>query len=109
MITATELLEFLVKAQTVSGVGATFRKVDGGYTITLYCDWYDDGHYSRKTVFIDNKGNSTWDAWDYDFGTMDGILDEMVGREKQKEIKEQKRQELIARLTDEEKDLLGVK
>jgi hypothetical protein len=109
MITATELLDFLIKAQRVSTGGASFRQVDGGYNITLHCDWRDDGHYCRQTVFIDNKGNSTWDCGDYDFGTMDGILDEMIEREHQKEIKEQKRQELIARLTDEEKELLGVK
>jgi len=109
MITATELLNFLTKAQRVSTGGASFRQNDEGYTIVLHCDWHDDGHYSRQTVFIDNKGNSTWEKGDYDFGTMDGILDEMVEREHQKEIKEQKRQELIARLTDEEKELLGVK
>ena len=40
---------------------------------------------------------------------MSGVLDDMIEEQKQKEIKEQKRQELIARLTDEEKDLLGVK
>jgi len=109
MITATELLDFLTKAQKVSGAGAAFRQVDGGYYITLYCDWYGDNIYSRKTTFIDNKGNSTWDTGDYDFGTMSGVLDDMIERELQKEIKEQKRQELIARLTDEEKELLGVK
>ena len=109
MITATELLDFLTKAQRVSTVGATFRKNDEGYTIALCCDWHDDGHYSRQTVFIDNEGNSSWDKGNYEFYTMNNILDEMVERELQKEIKEQKRQELIARLTDEEKELLGVK
>ena len=109
MITTTELLDFLCKAQKLSPSGATFRQTDEGYKITLYCDWYDDGMYHKQSVFIDNKGNSTWDTGDYDFGTMSGILDEMVEREKQKKIKEQKRQELIARLTDEEKELLGVK
>ena len=109
MITATELLEFLTKAQKVSGAGATFRQVDGGYYITLYCDWYDTNDYGKQTVFINNENESTWDKSDFDFYTMNNILDEMVEREKQKEIKEQKRQELIARLTDEEKELLGVK
>ena len=109
MITATELLDFLTKAQTVSGVGATFLQNDEGYYITLSCDWYDDNIYSKQTVFIDNEGNSSWDKGNYEFYTMNNILDEMIEREKQKEIKEQKRQELIARLTDEEKELLGVK
>jgi len=37
------------------------------------------------------------------------VLDEKLEEQKQKEIKEQKRQELIARLTDEEKELLNLK
>lgn len=109
MITATELLEFLIKAQTVSAVGATFRKLERGYSITLYCDWHDNNDYYEQTIFIDNEGHSTWNDGDYHFETMNSILDEMIEREKQKEIKAQKRQELIARLTDEEKELLGVK
>jgi hypothetical protein len=108
MITATELLDFLCKAQQVSGVGATFRQVDGGYYITLYCDWYDDNNYSKQTVFIDNEGNTTWNNSDFDFYTMNTILDEMVEKQKQEEINAQKRQELIARLTDEEKELLNL-
>ena len=109
MITATELLDFLTKAQTVSGAGATFRQNDDGYYITLYCDWYGDNNYSKQTVFITNEGESTWEKGDYDFEIMNKILNELVEKQKQEEIKAQKRQELIARLTDEEKELLGVK
>jgi hypothetical protein len=109
MITATELLDFLTKAQRVSGVGATFLQNDEGYYITLYCDWHDDAIYSKQNVFINNENESTWEKGDYDFDTMNNILDEMIEREKQKEIKAQKRKELIARLTDEEKELLNLK
>ena len=110
MITATELLNFLCKAQQLSACGAVFRQNDEGYKITLYCDWHDDGNNYQQSIFIDNEGRSDWgNGGDYDFYTMDRILDEMLELQKQKEIKEQKRQELIARLTDEEKDLLGVK
>ena len=109
MITATELLDFLTKAQRVSTVGAIFRKNDEGYTIALCCDWHDDANYSRQTVFITNEGESTWNIGDYEFHTMDSILDEKLEERRQKEIKAQKRKELIARLTDEEKELLGVK
>ena len=108
MITATELLDFLTKAQRVSGVGATFRQEDGGYYISLYCDWYGDDNYSRQSVFINNENESTWEKGDYEFDTMNNILDEMVEKQKQEEIKAQKRQELIARLTDEEKELLNL-
>ena len=110
MVETTELLNFLCKAQQLSVCGAVFRQTDEGYKITLYCDWYDDGNNYHKNIFIDNEGESTWDnGGDYDFYTMDRILDEMLELQKQKEIKAQKRQELIARLTDEEKELLGVK
>ena len=110
MIETTELLNFLTKAQQLSACGAVFRQTDEGYKITLYCDWCDDGNNYKQSIFIDNEGRSDWgNGGDYDFYTMDRILDEMIELQKQKEIKEQKRKELIARLTDEEKDLLGVK
>ena len=110
MITTTELLDFLTKAQQVSACGAVFRQTDEGYKITLYRDWYDDGNNYKQSIFIDNEGESTWNnGEDYDFYTMNDILDAMLEEQKQKEIKAQKRKELIARLSDEEKDLLGVK
>ncbi len=37
------------------------------------------------------------------------ILDEQLEEKRQEEIKAEKRKELIARLTDEERELLGVK
>lgn len=109
MVETTELLNFLCKAQKLSILDVTFIQTDEGYKITLRDDWRDDNHWSNKTVFIDNEGESDWQAADYDFYTMDSILDEKLEEQKQKEIKEQKRKELIARLTDEEKELLGVK
>ena len=109
MITATELLNFLCKAQKLGILEVTFRQTDEGYSITMRDDWYDDGEWSNNTVFITNEGESNWYKSDYDFDTMNSILDEKLEEQKQKEIKAQKRKELIARLTDEEKELLGVK
>ena len=110
MIETTELLNFLTKAQKVSACGAIFHQTDEGYKITLYLDWHDDGNNYKQSIFIDNEGESTWkNGGDYDFYTMDNILDEMIVKQQEKEIKAQKRKELIARLTDEEKELLGVK
>ena len=54
-------------------------------------------------------GLSNWTVGDYEFYTMNSVLDELVQRKEEKEIKRQKRQELLSRLTDEEKELLGVK
>ena len=109
MITATELLNFLCKTQKLSILDITFTQNDEGYYIILRDDWHDDNQWSNKTLFITNEGESTWDRGDYEFHTMNSILDEKLEERRQKEIKAQKRKELIARLTDEEKDLLGVK
>ena len=108
MITTTELLEFLTKAQKLSILDITFRKTDEGYKITLRDDWHDDGKWYNQTVFITNEGESTWEKGDYDFYSMDRILDEKLELQTQKEIKEQKRKELIDSLTPEQKELLGV-
>ena len=109
MITTTELLNFLCKAQQLSACGAVFRQNDEGYKITLYCDWHDDGNNYKQSIFIDNEGESTWNnGGDYDFYSMDCILDDMLELQKQKEIKAQKRKELIESLTPEQRELLGV-
>jgi hypothetical protein len=112
MITATELLEFLCKAQKLS-IHVTFRQTDEGYGITLRDDWHDDGKWHPQGVFITNEGESTWDnvingVQFYEFHTMNNILDEKLEERKQKEIKAQKRKELIESLTPEQRELLGV-
>ena len=108
MITATELLEFLCKAQKLCITDVTFRQTDEGYKITLRDDWNGDGRWSDKAVFITNEGESPWTGGEYEFYTMSGILDEMLEEQAQREIKARKRQELIERLTDEEKELLNL-
>lgn len=108
MITTTELLNFLCKAQKLSILDITFQQVDEGYKITLRDDWHDDSNWYNKTVFITNEGESTWNIGDYEFHTMDSILDDKLEERKQKEIKAQKRKELIESLTPEQRELLGV-
>ena len=108
MITTTELLNFLCKAQKLSSL-TTFRQTDEGYEITLRTVLNGDSHWSDTIVFITNEGKSNWDSGgDYDFYTMDNILNEMLEEERQKEIKVQKRKELIESLTPEQRELLGV-
>ena len=108
MITVTELLDFLTKAQKLSPSGATFRQMDGGYKITLYLDWHGNNDWYNQSILISNEGESSWNDADYDFYTMDRILDEKLEEQKQKEIKAQKRKELIESLTPEQRELLGV-
>lgn len=114
MITTTELLNFLTKAQKLSITDITFRQTDEGYAIILRDDWYDDNDWHNQGVFITNEGESGWDnvmkgTQFYGFDTMNRILDEKLEEQKEKEIKAQKRKELLARLSDEEKELLGLK
>jgi hypothetical protein len=108
MIKATELLEFLSKAQQLSPYTQIDKK-DEGYKITMCCDWHDSNHFNDQSIFITYEGESHWTSGgDYDFHTMDGILDDLLARKAEREAKEGKRRALIARLTDEEKELLGV-
>lgn len=108
MITTIELLDFFVKAKKLS-IQPDISQIEDGYYINLYYDWYDSNDWRVQTVFINNEGTSDWTEGDYHFDTMNEILDEKLEEQKQKEIKAQKRKNLIARLSDEEKELLGVK
>ena len=108
-ITTTELLDFLVKANKVS-LDVTFKKENGEYAIGIYHNWDDNHDFYTQTTYITEEGESTWNEnSDYEFHTMNSVLDERVKREEEREMKRQKRQELLSRLTDEEKELLGVK
>ena len=111
-ITTTRLLDFLVKAHKVSTyVNVTERFWQGKelYEIAIHCDWDDDGDFYTHTTSITKDGLSTWQCSDYEFFTMDSLLDGRVQRLEERELKRQKREELLSRLTDEEKELLGVK
>ena len=107
-ITTTRLLDFLVKAHKVSSHVNVF-KVTGGYKISVLADWYSNDHFDNQSTFVTNDGTNEYNS-DYScFFSMDGQLYDLIEIEKEREIKRQKRQELLSRLTDEEKELLGVK
>ena len=111
-ITTTRLLDFLAKADKVSSeVRITERFWQGRelYEIAIHCDWDDNGDFYTHTTSITKEGLSTWQNSDYEFFTMDSVLDGLVQKVEERELKRQKRQELLSRLTDEEKELLGVK
>ena len=108
MIETTDLLGFLCKAQKLHIINVTFQQMDEGYEITLGYNWHDDNHWYNKTVFITNEGESTWYNGDYEFHTMNNILDEKLNQQTEKEIKARKRKELIESLTPEQRELLGM-
>jgi hypothetical protein len=106
-ILATDILTLLSKAERL-GANYDIKQQDDGFEIQIYYVWHKDDYY-RRSVFITNENEGTWDKGDYPFDAMMDVLDEELEEQKQKEIKAQKRKELIARLTDEEKELLDLK
>jgi hypothetical protein len=105
-IQATELLQLFAKANKI---GATYdiKQKDDGFEIKIYYTWFEDDYYHQE-VFITNENESTWDKGECSFDAMMSILDQELEEQLQKEIKAQKRQELIARLTPEERELLNL-
>ena len=102
-IQTTELLQLLTKATKLDMSYKVCEDEDGDYVISIGDVCYDD------VVVITQSGASTWDKGSYNFETMMSVFDSELDEQEQERIKEEKRKELIARLTDEEKELLGVK
>ena len=115
-ITTTQLLEFLEKAQKVSShvtVNKVSKYIDGEYVdyfyeISVNSDWDENNHFYTQNTSITTEGKSNPFDADYEFYKMNSMLDYLVEKEEEREMKRKKRQELLSRLTDEEKELLGV-
>ena len=82
--------------------------MDAGYEISVLADWYNDDHFTEQSTFITDDGISKYKYGYEDFYTMDSDLNDLVKEEEEREMKRKKREELLSRLTDEEKELLGV-
>ena len=106
-IKATELLKLFTKAKQLDLSVEVREDKDGDYQIRIYEMFRPEG-FDEK-VLITQKGETNWEKVCYSFDTMMDLLDDKLEEQKQKELKAQKRQELIARLTDEEKELLNLK
>ena len=106
-IKATELLKLFSKAKQLDLSVEVREDKDGDYVIRIF-EMFRPENFDENVV-ITQKGESDWNKGDYSFDFMMDVLDGALEEKRQEKIKEQKRQELLARLTDEEKDLLGVK
>ncbi len=106
-IKTTELLKLFAKADKLQLNVVVREDKDGDYVVRIYEMFRQEG-FDEKVV-ITQKAESDWNKGCYSFDTMMDILDEMLEDKRQEEIKAEKRKELIARLTDEERELLGVK
>ena len=100
-VTTVDLLDFIAKAQGISP-DVKVEKVFGGYGISIYCNWLDDDDFWTKFAFISDKGKSA------EFYEFLAELDYQVKLKEEKVNNRQRRQEVLSRLSDEEKELLGV-
>ena len=109
-VTTTELLSFFANADKVaSHVTVVDARIERGYKIVVHCDWDSDGDVYPRSTFITDDGEYL-DKYGYqEFNVMYGELDFLAKEHDERELKKLKRQRLIDSLTDEEKELLGVK
>jgi hypothetical protein len=109
-ITATQILEMLEKARRLGINYEVYEDPDyNSYFIEFVVTWYADeyGGCSYEKVFVskDNvsDGYGGWDVFNWN-----RMLNEKLKQKEQKELKEEKRKALIARLTPEERELLEI-
>jgi hypothetical protein len=105
MITATQILNFLTKAEKL-GISTDFVQNDEGYKINLYYDWQGNKDYYYKMVFIKNDNTSDWDAGDYTYDDMVDYFDKEIEKQLARESKAKKRKEFLESLTPEQRELL---
>ena len=109
-ITATQVLEMLSKAEKL-GIHYDIDEDTRGHIIQFTVGWFADEYkdYSYEKVFISKENEKTFNSYYWGFDTWMNMLDEKLEEQEQEKLKAEKRKELIARLSDEEKELLGVK
>ena len=104
-LTATDLLELQHKVCKLEGFFSVVKKDEGYLLKVTYFD-REDGT-ETLTTFVTNENQSDNYKGTYNYETMMVVLDAAVEREEKERLKEQKRQELLDRLTEEERELLG--
>lgn len=108
-IKTTDLLDLLTYAGELDLSIFVKQDKDGDYIVKFY-ELYTN-NFAETLVISKEKGENDWDwsngatcSFDY---LMDTFVD-MLSNKKEEKLKAQKRQELLARLTTEELELLGV-
>ena len=107
MITATEILKLLTKAQKL-GVSTDFLQNDNGYKINFYYAWRGNNAYYYKNVFIKNDNSSDWEVGDYTFDDLMDYFNKEIENQLAREAKAKKRKEFLESLTPEQRELLDM-
>ena len=106
-IKITDLLELLAYAGELDLSIFVREDEEGNYVVKFY-ELYTN-KFAEHTI-ITKEGENDWcngGTCSFEY-LMDTFVD-MLSNKKEEKLKAQKRQEVLAKLTDEEKELLGVK
>ena len=104
-IKTTDLLDLLTYAGELDLSIFVKQDEDGDYVVKFY-ELYTYNFDER--VVINKEGEVEWCSGDNSFDYLMDTFVDMLSKKKEEKLKSQKRQEALAKLTDEEKDLLGV-
>jgi hypothetical protein len=105
-VQTTELLQLLTTATKLRIFYKVCEDGDGDYVISFNEVFTDN--YDTEDLIITQSGESNWDKGDYDFKGMMSVFNKMLEEQEQERIKKEKRKELIATFTQEQRDLLGL-
>ncbi len=105
IIKTTDLLELLAKAGELD-LSIFVREDEDGYYVVKFYELYTNNF--AEHIIINKEGENDWNngtcSCEY---LMDTFVD-MLKQKEQEKIKAEKRKEVLARLTNEELELLGV-
>jgi hypothetical protein len=105
----TDLLELLAKAGQLNLSIFVKEDEEGDYIVKFY-ELYTNNFDER--VVINKEGGNDWDWGNGATCSFEYLMDTfvaMLSKKEQEKLKAEKRKEVLARLTDEELELLGVK
>jgi hypothetical protein len=107
-VSTTDLLDLLAYAGELDLSTFVRQNENGDYVVKFY-ELYTN-RFDETLVIKEDKND--WDWCNGGTCSFEYLMDtfvSMLSKKKEEKLKAQKRQELLARLTDEELELLGVK
>ena len=105
-IQSTELLQLLTTATKLRMSYKVCEDEDGDYVISF--NEVFTNSYDTEKVIITKSGASTWDKGHWRLESMLIYFNKRLEEQEQERIKKEKRKELIATFTQEQRDLLGL-
>jgi len=107
-VQTTELLQLLTTATKLRMSYEVCEDGDGDHVISFNEVYPIDYNTQELELFITQSGESTRYRGNYDFEGMMCVFNMKLEEREQERIKKEKRKELIATFTQEQRDLLGL-